>query len=134
MQHKTFLFNSLFLFFLWFQNLNTMAHTKDTIQKINLDKNFTIKNNETVLVQNSFFFTFDGHSHKMVYENTESPLIINVKYKVRFPQVEKEKEKNYYMFGNTPFVWRWKNYLFVVIKYEYGTTMEMKICADGSQE
>lgn len=134
MPHKKFLFISLFLFFLWFQNHNTMANTKDTIRKINLDKNFIINNNETILVDSRFFFTFDGHSHKMVYENTVSPLIINVKYKVRFPKEEKEKEKSYYMFGDTPFVWRWKNYLFVVIKYEYGTTMEMKICADDSQE
>ena len=111
-----------------------MANPKDTLQKIELGTNFTIKNNETVLVHNSFFFTFDGHSHKMVYENTVSPLIINVKYKVRFPKEEKEKEKGYYMYGDTPFVWRWKNYLFVIIKYEYDTTMEMKICADDAQE
>lgn len=134
MLNKTVPFYTLLLFFLWFLNPNIVAQTKDSIRKINLGTNFTIKTNETVLVHNSFFFTFDGHSHKMIYENTESPLIINIKYKIRFPQPEKEIEKSYYMFGDTPFIWRWKNYLFVVIKYEYGEMMEMKICADNSQD
>lgn len=131
---KTILFNTLILFFMPFQNNNTMAQTEDNTKKINLETNFIIKAKETVLVHNSFFFTFEGHSHKMVYENSESPLIINVKYKVRFPQVEKEKEKGYYMYGETPFIWRWKNYLFVVIKYDYNNTMEMKISADSPQD
>lgn len=131
---KTILFNTLILFFLSFQNHNTMAQIKDNIKKINLGTNFTIKANETVLVHDSFFFTFEGHSHKMVYENSESPLIINVKYKVMFPQLEKEKEKGYYMDGGTPFIWRWGNYLFAVIKYDYNNTMEMKIYADSPQD
>lgn len=100
-----------------------------------LDQTFIIKAQETILIDNSLLFTFIGHSHKMTYENSPpSPLLINVKYKQILPSKNDEIEKTYYMYDKEPFVWRWKNYLFVVSKYEYGDRMEMKVCLDNAEE
>jgi hypothetical protein len=71
----------------------------------------------------------------MELENSSnSPLMINVKYKIEWPSKENELEKTYYVVGKPPFIWRWKNYLFVVISYEYDELMEMKICKDNFEE
>ncbi len=118
---------------LCFQNINLMAQNKTQIRKIKFETSFTINTNETVLIDDELQLTFAGHSHKDVTKEMGlSPLLIMMHYGSLL--TEKEVDKTYMITMNTPFVWRWDKYLFVVTKYKYNETMEMKVCRDNETE
>lgn len=123
MPHKTVTFNVQILLFLSLLNFNTMAQ-ENKIRKIELATNFTIKWDETVLIDNNLFFTFDGNSHK-IGDNIPQPLI-HVKFRLK----EKLEEETKSFFVNET-IWLWGNYVFNVIKCDqgppYSKIMELKV-------
>lgn len=99
------------------------------LEFIKIDTIFTIKKGEKVFIDNTLELKFSGHSHKSVMANgPKSPLMISLEYQEE--DSDDTERKTYYKYDELPFIWRWKNYLFVVMNYKYGDFMEMKVSYD----
>lgn len=105
------------------------------IKNANYNTIYTVLKNETLvfeygLEENGFQFTFLGHSDKRpYYENDKVPTIINVKYKFN----GKIEEKSYSRHDAMPFVWRWKNFLFVITQSKFNEMIKVKVCEDSDE-
>lgn len=117
-----------------FQSMNTMAQTINKAGAVKFDSLFTINVQKPVSIGDELQLTFNGHSHKILTGNDPyQPLLINMEYKDLISNQSITKTE-YVIAKNLPYVWRWKRYLFVVTKYEYSETMEMKVSLDKYTE
>ncbi|NVO02365.1 MAG: hypothetical protein HXX09_06640 [Bacteroidetes bacterium] len=117
---------ALILIVLIFCSSFIYAQTKTTITKPKFDELFTIKKNDTLSFSDGLRISFLGHGSKIAEEGVEVPLILVMHYSVG----SLSKEKIYSLFGRLPYVWSWKNYLFVVTEFEYDASMKMKVAMD----
>ena len=117
---------TIFIFTLIFFSINSFAQVKKENNKAKFDELFTIKKNDTLSFSDGLRISFIGHGSKIAEQGQEVPLIIVMHFSVD----NFSEDKTYSLFGDVPYVWSWKKYLFVVTEFEYDSKMKMKVAMD----
>ena len=68
---------------------------------------------------------FTSHGHKRTYPGQQSPLIVRVEYLVAGKLVDDETQYNLYPPKEPD--WRWREYRFELLEWEYGDWMRLRI-------
>ncbi len=66
---------------------------------------------------------FEGHSHKSVGPETESPLMVALTYRVGTQSIE----SNLNLFPPREAEWQWERWSFRLVDYDYGAWMELEV-------
>lgn len=124
----------LILIVLLMQKLNLRAQDSPQKSTLKFDDLFTVVVNKPIIVSGELELVFSGHSHKISsYPDPSAPLLINMQYKNLINNKPVLKTE-YVVASKLPYLWRWKEYLFLVTKYEYNESMEIKVCRDNYSE
>jgi hypothetical protein len=91
-------------------------------------KEITIRKNESIQLDSVTKMMFLYHSHKKtLVDGPPSPLITYIYYVVSGKSEEKQYNIDFDPEKKFKSGWKWKNYIFVLGKYEYDEFMELQI-------